>query len=64
MLAILAVGKKNEDEPANVMGIFSQLGILELVKVLLDLQPDHRRRRVCQIMLLDALIHHGYWDAE
>lgn len=60
MSVIFTKDKENNDEPANVMGVFPQLGILELVKVLFDLQPDHRRRRICQIVLLDALIHRGY----
>ena len=50
-----------KNKPANVVSIFPQCGILELVKVRFDFQPDHRRRRVCQIMLLDFLIHCGYW---
>jgi hypothetical protein len=32
--------------PANVVGIFPQVLVLEVVKVMLDLQADHRWRGI------------------
>ena len=45
--------------PAHVVRVFSQLLVLESVKVRLDLQPDDGGRRIRQVVLFSLRIHCG-----
>lgn len=43
------------------MGISPQLVVLEIVKMRLDLELDHGRRRVGQVVLFNAVVHNGWF---
>lgn len=53
------MGYRDLGAPAQIMGVFPQLRVREIVKVRLDFQANHGWRRVGQVVLLDLGVHCG-----